>query len=109
MAMEDFGPRLDLFGRTFVDDMAVVDDVDALRERKRCRQVLLDENDRLASVGEVAARFHEIADNDRREALELIEDQIRARIAQATLEHKPIPEDRTSTKFIWMDVEEFLV
>src|SRR6185312_1506698 len=70
MAMEDFGPRLDLFGRTFVDDMAVVDDVDALRERKRCREVLLDENDRLASVGKVAARLHEIADNDRREALE---------------------------------------
>jgi predicted RNase H-like HicB family nuclease len=46
---------------------------------------------------------------DKREALELIEDRIRARIAQATLEHRPIPEDRTSTKFIWMDVEEFLV
>ena len=46
---------------------------------------------------------------DKREALELIEDRIRARIAQATLEHRPTPEDRTSTKFIWMDVEEFLV
>jgi predicted RNase H-like HicB family nuclease len=46
---------------------------------------------------------------DKREALELIEDRIRARIAQATLERRPIPEDRTSTKFIWMDVEEFLV
>jgi len=43
------------------------------------------------------------------EALELIEDRIRARIVQATLEHKPIPEDRTSTKFLWMDVEDFLV
>lgn len=46
---------------------------------------------------------------DKREALELIEDRIRARIAQAALEHRPIPEDRTSTKFIWMDVEDFLV
>ena len=50
-----------------------------------------------------------VVGRDRREALELIEDQIRARIAQATLERKPIPEDRTSTKFIWLDVEEFLV
>lgn len=46
---------------------------------------------------------------DKREALELIEDRIRTRIMQATLEHRPIPEDRTSTKFIWMDTEEFLV
>jgi hypothetical protein len=50
-----------------------------------------------------------VTGRDKRHALELIEDCIRARIAQATLEHKPIPEDRTSTKFIWMDVEEFLV
>jgi len=43
------------------------------------------------------------------EALELIEDRIRARIVEATLEHRPIPEDRTSTKFLWLDVEDFLV
>lgn len=43
------------------------------------------------------------------EALELIEDRIRARITQATLERKPIPVDRTSTKFLWMNVEDFLV
>lgn len=45
----------------------------------------------------------------KQEALELIEDRIRARIIEATLEHKPIPEDRTSTKFLWLDVEDFLV
>ncbi len=50
-----------------------------------------------------------VTGKDKHEALELIEDRIRARIAHATLEHRPIPEDRTSTKFIWMDVEEFLV
>ncbi len=46
---------------------------------------------------------------DRRQALERIEDVIRARIAAAVLEHRPIPRDRTSTKFLWLNVEEFLV
>ena len=50
-----------------------------------------------------------VTGRDKHEALELIEDRIRARIAQATLEKLPIPEDRTSTKFLWMDVEDFLV
>ena len=50
-----------------------------------------------------------VTGRDKHEALELIEDRIRLRITQATLEHKPIPEDRTSTKFIWMNVEDFLV
>ena len=50
-----------------------------------------------------------VTGKDKHEALELIEDRIRARIAQATLEHTPIPEDHTSTKFIWMDTEDFLV
>lgn len=43
------------------------------------------------------------------QALEMIEDRIRARIVQATLERKPIPADQTSTKFLWMNVEDFLV
>lgn len=50
-----------------------------------------------------------VTGKDKREALELIEDRIRAHIMQATLEHKPLPEDRTSTKFIWLNVEDFLV
>jgi hypothetical protein len=42
-------------------------------------------------------------------ALELIEDQIKARIADATVRRQPIPVDRTSTKFLWINTEEFLV
>ncbi len=49
-----------------------------------------------------------VTGKDKHEALELIEDLIRARVAHATLQHQPIPEDRTSTKFLWMDVEDFL-
>ncbi len=43
------------------------------------------------------------------EALERIEDVIRSRIAEATVKGRPVPEDRTSTKFLWINVEEFLV
>ena len=62
----------------------------------------------------VRAVCHALADcavtgRTKREALELIEDRIRARIMQATLEHKPVPVDRTSTKFLWLNVEDFLV
>jgi predicted RNase H-like HicB family nuclease len=45
----------------------------------------------------------------REEALERIEDQIKARIAEATVHGRPVPVDRTSTKFLWINVEEFLV
>ena len=50
-----------------------------------------------------------VTGKDTREALERIEDLIRARIAHATVQHQPIPEDRTSTKFLWLNVEDFLV
>ena len=42
-------------------------------------------------------------------ALERIEDEIKARIAEATVRRQPIPVDRTSTKFLWVNTEEFLV
>ncbi len=45
----------------------------------------------------------------REKALELIEDQIKARIADARVRGQPLPVDRTSTKFLWINVEEFLV
>ena len=45
----------------------------------------------------------------REEALERIEDQIKARIADATVHGRPVPVDRTSTKFLWVNVEEFLI
>ena len=45
----------------------------------------------------------------RETALEAIEDVIKARIADATLRRIPLPIDRTSTKFLWVNTEEFLV
>jgi hypothetical protein len=42
-------------------------------------------------------------------ALEMVEDQIRARIADAVARRQPAPVDRSSTKFLWINVEEFLV
>lgn len=42
-------------------------------------------------------------------ALERIEDRLRALIVAAAVDRKPIPVDRTSTKFLWLNVEEFLV
>jgi predicted RNase H-like HicB family nuclease len=42
-------------------------------------------------------------------ALEAIEDIIRARIADAAVRRLPVPVDRTSTKFLWVNTEEFLV
>ena len=47
--------RLDLCGRSFVGDMAVVDDIDTLRQRERRGQILLDQHDGLAAHGEIAA------------------------------------------------------
>lgn len=46
---------------------------------------------------------------NRHEALERIKDQLRARIADAVAHGRPAPVDRTSTKFIWLSVDEVLV
>lgn len=51
----------------------------------------------------------EVTGATREEALERVEDEIKARIADATVRRLPIPVDRTSTKFLWLNVEEFLV
>ena len=51
----------------------------------------------------------ELSAPTREEALEFIEDQIKARVADATVHGRPLPVDRTSTKFLWVNVEEFLV
>jgi len=45
----------------------------------------------------------------RERALEAIEDVIKTRIADATVRRIPIPIDHTSTKFLWVNTEEFLV
>ena len=62
----------------------------------------------------VRAVCHALADctvtgRTKREALEQIEDRIRARLMQAKLDRKPVPVDRTSTKFLWLNVEDYLV
>jgi predicted RNase H-like HicB family nuclease len=42
-------------------------------------------------------------------ALEMVEDRIRALIADAVAKRQAVPVDRSSTKFLWINVEEFLV
>ena len=61
--------------------MAVVDDVDAVRERQRRREILLDQHDGLAGGRELAAGLHQIAHDDRREPLERLVQQDDLRIA----------------------------
>jgi predicted RNase H-like HicB family nuclease len=51
----------------------------------------------------------EVSGGTKEEALERIEDQIKARIADAAVHGRPVPIDLTSTKFLWINVEEFLV
>ena len=43
------------------------------------------------------------------QAFERVEDAIRARIIDAIARREPVPVDRTSVKFLWMNLEEFLV
>jgi len=43
------------------------------------------------------------------EARERVEDLIKDRIRDAVLRRRPLPVDRTSVKFLWLDAEEFLV
>ena len=45
----------------------------------------------------------------REEALDIIESRIKALIADAVVRNQPIPEDRSSTKFLWVNTEEFLI
>lgn len=51
----------------------------------------------------------EVRGATKEEALERIEDLIRTRVADAVARRHPVPVDRTSTKFLWINVEEFLV
>ncbi len=46
---QQFGLRLDLRGGSLVGDMAGIDDVDALSQRERRGQVLLDQHDGLSA------------------------------------------------------------
>src|SRR5262245_11127405 len=66
IALQKLRSRLDLAGRSFVGDMAVVDDVGALRQRQRGSEILLDQHDGLPGVGQLAADLDEIAYDHRR-------------------------------------------
>ena len=62
-------------------DMSVVDDVHPARERERGGEVLLDEEDRLSGRRQVAADLHQLAHDERREALEGLVEQDDLRVA----------------------------
>src|SRR5690348_3111194 len=81
VTLQDLGLCLDFLCRTFVNDVPVVDDVDALGERQRRRQILFDQHDGLAGSGKIAAHFHEVADDDGREPFEGFVEQQYLRIA----------------------------
>jgi hypothetical protein len=53
--VQDLGLRLDVLGKPFVGDVAVVENVDAIRERERRREVLLDQRERSSCVSPIAA------------------------------------------------------
>src|SRR5579872_2048961 len=74
--MQDVGLVAHRLGAEALDDVAVVDDVDAVGEAEGGGKVLLDEHDRLASLDERTAGGEKIVDDDRREAFEgLVEEQ----------------------------------
>src|SRR4051794_21067706 len=54
---------LDLRGRPLVHDMAIVDDVNAARQRQSGGDVLLDQDDSLPSAGKVATGAHQVLHN----------------------------------------------
>src|SRR5215813_2397715 len=66
--LQNLRPTYDLAGRPFVGDMAVVDDVGALRQRQRGGEILLHQDDGLP-------RLDEIAHDHRRQSLERLVEQ----------------------------------
>ena len=60
--------RFDFLRRAFVGDVAVVDDVDALRQRERGGEILLHQHDGLPGGGKIAAGLQQVAHDDRRQA-----------------------------------------
>ena len=53
---QDLRSRSDLAGWPFVGDMAIIDDVGAMRQGQCGSEILLYQNDRLPGVGEIASR-----------------------------------------------------
>ena len=81
VALQQIGLGLELGGRAFMRDVAVVDDVDAACQRQRRGQVLLDQNDRLTGLREIAADAHQILHDHRGESFERFVEQDDLRIA----------------------------
>ena len=68
-------------GRQRLDDMAVVDDINAVGKRQRRRDILLYDQDGLARFGKRPAGGEQIAHDDRRQPLERLVEQQDFRLA----------------------------
>src|ERR1700722_9958806 len=75
VALQEARLRFDLSGRAFMDDVAVVDDVNAPRQRKRRGQALFDQHDRLPASRQLTACMHQILDDDWSQPLEGLVEQ----------------------------------
>ena len=56
-------------------DVAVVDDIDAMRERQGRGDILFDQHDRLTGRRQIAARAHQVAHDYRRQPFERLVQQ----------------------------------
>src|SRR6516165_12443773 len=70
MSMQHFRMLAEHLSWTSIDDVAVIDDVHAVREAERCPDVLLDDHDRLTGLGKPAAGGEQLSHDDGREPLE---------------------------------------
>ena len=67
--MQHFRMLAEHLSWTSIDDVAVIDDVHAVREAERCPDVLLDDHDRLTGLGKPAAGGEQLSHDDGREPL----------------------------------------
>jgi len=75
MSPQHLGIGLYFAGRAFVHDMTVVDDVGALRQRKRGGEILLHRHYGLPGVDELAANLHKVTYDHRRQTFERFVEQ----------------------------------
>src|SRR6185437_4410219 len=61
MTMQDFGVGLNFLRGAFVHDMAVIEDVDALCQRQRGGEILLNQHDSLSGGREIATHRYQVA------------------------------------------------
>src|SRR5262249_8234795 len=69
------GIGFNLAGWSLMDDVAVIDDVGALRKRERRGKVLFDEENGLARVDELLTDLHQVMHNDGRQSFERLVEQ----------------------------------